>query len=137
MTSDSAPVDFEILRTMYSRLRKTERFESAELEPKYAPNSLVLRYDLRYFPSFVEEAFLEIRWYTNDDFNIHYEERYTDGEKWKCRWDRHPNQHNSREHFHPPPDASTPGEDASFPEDWRDMVSFVLEELDGHIRGFW
>jgi hypothetical protein len=58
--SDSASVDFEILRTVYSRLRNTERFKTAELQPSYAPNSLVLRYDLSYFPSFVEEAFLEL-----------------------------------------------------------------------------
>jgi hypothetical protein len=77
------------------------------------------------------------RWYTNDDFNINYEEEYKDGETWKCRWDRHPNSHNRREHFHPPPDASTSGEELSYAKDWRDVISLVLNELDNHIQGFW
>ncbi|MDZ7687541.1 MAG: hypothetical protein U5J64_02255 [Halobacteriales archaeon] len=134
---DSAPVDFALLRTIYSRLHNTERFQEAELKPDYAPNFVVLYYDLGYFPQGVEEAFLQVRWYTNDDFNIHYEERYSDGDVWKCRWDRHPSEHNSREHFHQPPDASTPGRDASFSEDWRDVLSSVLEETDRHVEGFW
>lgn len=135
--ADSAPVDFALLRTIHSRLRGTERFREAELRPEYAPNSIVLRYDLGYFPQEVEDAFLQVRWYTNDDFNVHYEERYTDCDVWKCRWDRHPNEHNTREHFHPPPDASTPGQDTAFSEDWRDMLSYVLGEIDEHIQVFW
>jgi hypothetical protein len=135
--SESAPIDFGVLDRVYSRLRGDERFEEVELKPSYAPSSLVLRYDLRYFPSFVVANSLQIRWYTNDDFNIHYEEKYKDGETWKCRWDRHPNSHNRRGHFHTPPDASTPGEDLSYAKDWRDVVSLVLDELDNHIQGFW
>ncbi len=135
--SESASIDFEILDKLYSRLRGDERLEKAELMPEYAPNSLILQYDLQYFPSFVVGSSLQIRWYTNDDFNIHYEEEYKDGDTWKCRWDRHPNSHNNREHFHPPPNASTPGENSSYPTDWRDMISLVLDELDSHIQGFW
>ena len=134
---DSAPVDFELLRTVHSRLHNTERFQAVELRPNYAPNSVFLCYDLGYFPQEVEDAFLQVRWYMNDDFNLHYEERYTDGDVWKCRWDRHPNEHNAREHFHPPPDASKPGKDTAFSEDWRDVISYVLEEIDEHIEGFW
>lgn len=133
----SAPVDFALLGTIHSRLSDTERFQDAELRPGYAPNSVVLYYDLGYFPQEVEEAFLHVRWYTNDDFNVHYEERYADSDVWKCRWDRHPNEHNSREHFHQPPDASTPGRDTSFSKDWRDVLSHVLGEIDVHVEGFW
>jgi len=132
---DSEPVDFALLRTIHSRLADTGRFQEAELRPGYAPNSVVLYYDLGYFPQGVEEAFLQVRWYANDDFNIHYEERYAGSDVWKCRWNRYPNEHNTREHFHPPPDASTLGQDTSS-EDWRDVFSLVLEEIDGHVEGF-
>lgn len=135
--ADSAPVDLALLRTVHSRLRGTGRFREAELRPEYPPNSVVLYYDLGYFPQEVEDAFLQVRWYTNDDFNVHYEERYADDDVWKCRWDRHPNEHNTREHFHPPPDASTSGKDTTFSEDWRDVLLYVLEELDEHVKGFW
>jgi hypothetical protein len=135
--SESAPVDFEVLDRVYTRLRGDERFEDVNLRPEYAPNSLVLHYDSRYFPSFVVTNFLQIRWYTNDDFNIHYEEEHEEVDTWKCRWDRHPNSHNQRGHFHTPPDASTPGEDLSYAKDWRDVISLVLDELDNHIQGFW
>jgi hypothetical protein len=88
-----------------------------------------------YYPGDVSARF-EIRWYRNDDFNIHYQEEHQDG-TWKCRWDRHPNVHNSRAHFHPPPAAQTAGEDASWPEDHRDVVALVLREVEARIRALW
>jgi hypothetical protein len=36
---------------------------------------------------------------------FHYVETHADGDRWQCRWDRHPNPHASRTQFHPPPDA--------------------------------
>jgi len=63
-----------------------------------------------YYPPSVFEATLIVRWYANDDFTIHYRESHEDND-WECRWDRHPNPHTSRDHFHPPPDATTPGDD--------------------------
>ena len=59
------------------------------------------------------------------------------GNSWECRWDRHPNDHNTRDHYHPPPDAPTPGEDADFPNEWRDVLSTVLSRLDNRIKVFW
>lgn len=58
--SESAPIDFEVLYRVYSRLQGDERFEEVKLRPDYAPNSLVPRYDLRYFPSFVVANYLQI-----------------------------------------------------------------------------
>lgn len=46
-----------------------------------------------YYPNGASTRF-EIRWYRNDDFTVHYQEEWRDG-VWKCRWDRHPNAHNS------------------------------------------
>ncbi|WP_425499343.1 hypothetical protein [Natronosalvus caseinilyticus] len=89
-----------------------------------------------YYPSEASMRF-EIRWYTNDDFSIHYQEdRQT--ETWTCRWDRHPNTHNSRDHFHPPPDASCiDAQDAQWPTDHREVCRLVLDFLEEHIETLW
>lgn len=29
------------------------------------------------------------------DFSVHYVEEHEDGGRWECRWDRHPNTHNT------------------------------------------
>lgn len=134
---EAAPIDFDLLDRTGERLTQSNRFETVELQPEYTPDSLVAEYDLGSFPGLVERAYLRIRWYENDDFNVHYSEQYGHGEDWECRWDRHPNDHNSRDHFHPPPDAETPGVDESYPTDWRDVIGMVLGELDSRIEAFW
>jgi len=133
----SAPIDHDVVDRIAARLGASERFESVDVRPEYAPNSVVLDYDLGYFPPDVDRAYLHVRWYENDDVSAHYTEQRGDGGRWECRWDRHPNGHNARDHVHPPPDAATPGDDASFPRDWRDVVERVLGRLDEHIRGLW
>ena len=89
-----------------------------------------------YVPTSVDKIRLSVRWYTNDDSTLHYREVHVD-RTWECRWDRHPNPHNTREHFHPPPAASTPGDDASWPDDHRDVVAFVLDEIEDRITALW
>ncbi|XVH33745.1 hypothetical protein ACNS7O_17685 (plasmid) [Haloferacaceae archaeon DSL9] len=89
-----------------------------------------------YYPSEASARF-EIRWYRNDDFNIHYQEDRKEA-AWKCRWDRHPNAHNSRGHFHPPPAASrTETRDAQWPDDHRDVCYLVLNYLEDRIETLW
>lgn len=129
--------DYDVLERISRRLRGTSRFSAVELSPEYAPDSVFAEYDTGYFPAGVERAYVRVRWYESDDFNVHYSEQYADGETWECRWDRHPNEHNSRDHVHPPPDAATPGRDADFARDWRDVLSAVLGDLDERVRAFW
>ncbi|WP_172824893.1 hypothetical protein [Halorientalis sp. IM1011] len=89
-----------------------------------------------YYPDTVS-ARLEIRWYRNDDFNFHYQEEHQDS-SWACRWDRHPNAHNSRGHFHPPPAASrTDTTDATWPDDHRDVCRLVLDDIEDRIETLW
>ena len=110
-------------------------FESAEIVEK---GKLHLRIELSgdYYPGSVS-AHIEIRWYRNDDFNFHYQEEHEDI-TWLCRWDRHPNTHNSREHFHPPPSASrTDAEDAQWPADHRDVSQLVLDCIEERIETLW
>ncbi|WP_459883056.1 hypothetical protein [Halorubrum gandharaense] len=110
-------------------------FASAEIVEE---GRLHLRVEVsgEYYPG-ETSARLEIRWYRNDDFNIHYQEERRDG-VWKCRWDRQPNSHNSRDHFHPPPDASRHNaEDAQWPSDHRDVCRLVLDRLEERIEKLW
>lgn len=136
-TGDAASIDFDILDRIGDRFASSGRFEDVAFRPPYAPDSVVLAYDAGYYPVAVERAYLRIRWYENDDFNVHYSEQYADGDHWECRWDRHPNDHNDREHFHPPPDAEKPGRDERYPTDWRDVMTMVLRDLDDRIESFW
>jgi hypothetical protein len=130
-------IDSDVLERVGRRLRESARFSSIEYRPEYAPNAVVADFDVGYFPAGVERAYLRIRWFERDDFSIHYSEQYRDGESWECRWDRHPNSHNERDHFHPPPDAATPGEDMAFESDWREVISRVLSALSERIQSFW
>ena len=131
------PVDVDTLERIGRRLEASARFETVEYQPEYDPNAVVAAYDLRYFPAAVDQAALHVRWFETEDFSIHYTEQYEDGTQWECRWDRHPNGHNTRMHFHPPTTAETPGEDAEYPDDWRDVISELLGDLDERIESFW
>ena len=131
------PIDTELLDRIAAHLARSDRFDDIETQPPYAPNAVIANYDLGYFPGGVTRASLRIRWFETDDFSIHYSEQYQTGTSWECRWDRHPNDHNTRDHFHPPPDAPTPGADAEYPNEWRDVLSTVLTRLDNRIKAFW
>lgn len=133
----TGPVDPEILDRIAQRLTASDRFSTVAVQPDSAPNAVLADFERQYYPATVSRVYLQIRWFTTDDFSIHYVEQYTDGEMWECRWDRHPNDHNTREHLHPPPDAATPGTDATYPADWRDVLARVLNRLDERIHAFW
>jgi len=135
---DIADIDYDALdRVATTQLVGSERFAEVLIRPSYAPDSVVAEYDTGYFPAAIEGAYLRIRWFENDDFNVHYSEQYSDGGRWECRWDRHPNRHNARNHFHPPPDAATPGVDETYSTDWRDVLTQILQALDERIQAFW
>lgn len=130
-----APIDRPILELLRDRLETTRQVETATISDD---GHLELQVGLsdEYYPEGVQAVSLAVRWYANDDFKIHYREVH-EGGSWECRWDRHPNPHNSREHFHPPPDAPTPGEDASWPTDYREVLTLVLDEIEERIRVVW
>lgn len=131
-----APVDFDRLALVRERLSTDDRFDRVEERPGFAPGRLVCLYDSRLYPSTVSTARLEVVWFENGDFSIHYHEDLETG-TFDHRWDRHPSEHNTRDHIHPGPDAPTPGDDASHPDDWRDVLSMVLEEIKARQGGFW
>lgn len=45
--------------------------------------------------------------------------------------------HNADEHFHPPPDAQTDGEDESYPDNLHDVMRVVESEVNSRMRSLW
>ncbi|MDL0134994.1 hypothetical protein [Halobacterium salinarum] len=138
-SSDSprgAPIDFDRLDTIRERFVADDRFTRIENQPAFAPERLVCVYDVRLYPERVRAARLDVVWFENDDFSLHYHEDHETGE-FDHRWDRHPSDHNTRDHVHPGPDAPTPGDDTTHPADWRDVLSEVVSEIEDRQRAFW
>lgn len=138
-TSDGgspAPIDRPILEYIRDRLETTRQFTGVELTEADGHLELRAVFADDYYPAGITETTLFVRWYTNDDFTIHYREHHDDGD-WECRWDRHPNPHNTRDHFHPPPDAATQGDDETWPDDYRDVIGLVLDEIEARIHALW
>ena len=138
-SSDSisgALVDFDRLEVIRDRLATDGRFARIEERPAFAPDRVVCAYEQRFYPAIVESAHLEIVWYENGDFSLHYHDEHENG-TFDHRWDRHPSDHNARDHVHPGPDAPTPGDDADHPEDWRDVLSTALAEIEERQQAFW
>jgi|GEM_PF-1403407 len=98
-----APIDRSVLERMRARFAGSPTTESAMI---VEAGRLHLQVELStdYYPEDTTARF-EIRWYRNDDFTFRYRGTHRDS-TWQCRWDRHSNTHNSRDHVHPPPDAS-------------------------------
>jgi len=71
-----APVDFDRLGIVRERLATDERFVRVEGRPAFAPDRVVCTYDSRFYPESVAAAHLEITWYENGHFSIHYHEEY-------------------------------------------------------------
>lgn len=120
----------------YRRLTGTRQVKQVSITDASGHLELHVTFAPIYYPTPVDDASLAVHWYTNDDFKIHYRDVRSD-RTWECRWDRHPNPHNSRDHFHPPPTAPTSGEDASWPTDHRDVLALVLEEIEQRIADLW
>lgn len=131
-----APIDREILVYLRERLETTAQVTDATITADEGHLELRVRLSDAYYPNEVGAATLFVRWYTNDDCRIHYREARGD-DTWECRWDRHPNTHNTRDHYHPPPDAATPGEDAEWPNDYRQFLTTVLDEIEARIAELW
>ena len=131
-----SPVDFDRLTAIDDRLTGDSRFTRVVAEPAVAPEQIRCVYAAELYPPEIESARIEFVWFENGDFSVHYHESHRTG-SFDHRWDRHPSSHNTRDHVHPGPDAPTPGQDATHPQDWRDMVSMVLAEIEQRQHRFW
>jgi hypothetical protein len=109
---DSAPgstglPDRQTLRLLERQLSSDSLVADVQFEPDpYEPRLLRASLNADRYPNSVTAVRIDIRWFTTDDFSIHYLEDRSNGQ-WECRWDRHPNTHNTRVHFHEPPTGAT------------------------------
>lgn len=130
-------LDETLLRTVARRLGSLTLVDSVSVFPQRKPESVVAAFDVANYPLFVSSATLEVRAYQNGDFHVTYREEH-EGSEWMCRWDRHDNPHNSRDHFHRPPDANTSNAvDQQYPVDVMAVLGFALEEVDQRIGEVW
>ena len=119
-------IDEELVRDLAPRLGTLSRVRSATVFPRSNPRTLVIELEVSHYPPIVDSVQLDIDVYVDGRFNIHYTESHA-GEQQNCRWDRHQNDHNTRDHFHPPPDASR---DAALD---RAFEPSVIETLRQHV----
>jgi hypothetical protein len=129
-------IDRAVLEAIRDRLRTAPQIAEAEIVVADGQTKLEAPLTAAATPAGIERRFLDIRWYTNDDFRIHYQEDRK-SETWCQRWDRHPNAHNSRDHFHPPPDAATPGEDRAWPTAFQAVLELVVDDVRTRTETLW
>lgn len=140
MDGTAAPVDETVLETLRERARIHSLIEGTQVERTGDTVSMVrAEFDLGRYPTQVQDARLEIQWYTNDDYNFHYIETQSTDEIWQCRWDRHPNPHTTRTHFHPPPDARSADAISDSPADCHPSALFTrtLANIRQRIDDLW
>jgi len=100
----TGPPDRQTLRLLERQLAGDPLVGDTDFEPDlYEPRVLRGVFDTEQYPAAVTVARLDIRWFTTGDFSFPYVETRGENETWECRWDRHPNPHNTRLHFHEPP----------------------------------
>lgn len=131
------PPDRQTLRLLERVLGDEPTVDATAFEPDgYEPRLLRVRLDADRYPPPVTSARLDVRWFVGGDFSIHYVETTTD-DHWECRWDRHPNPHGTRAHFHRPPDGEET-EDLDLPSlHPLDVGSVVLSAVEHRIEQWW
>jgi len=131
----TGPPDRQTLRLLEKHFASDPLVTETVFEPDtHEPRLLRIRLDVDRYPESVEIARLDGRWFANGDFSIHYAEADPDGSAWECRWDRYPNDHNTRVHFHRPPDGDEI-EDLSLPSTHPlDVYSIVLAAVERRIE---
>ena len=129
-------IDRAVLEVIRDRLRTAPQIETAEIVVADGQTKLEASLTAAATPAAIDRRFLDIRWYTNGDFRIHYQEEWPD-RTWCQRWDRHPNEHNDRDHLHPPPDAATPGEDRTWPSKFEAVLKLVVDSVRTRTDSLW
>lgn len=136
-TDSTGPPDRQTFRLLERQLASESLVAETVFEPAaYEPRLLRAVLDPGQYPGSVTEARVDIRWFTTDDFSFHYLES-RDGDPWECRWDRHPNTHNTRLHFHEPPTGNdiTDLEFSSLHP--LDVYSTVFDAVEQRIESLW
>lgn len=137
--SDSTgPPDRQTLRLLERHLGSDSLVAETAFDPDpYEPRLLHALLDAGRYPESIPAARLDIRWFTTGDFSIHYVEEHDDGEQWECRWDRHPNTHNTRLHFHQPPTAAEITDLSLMSLHPLEVYSTVLTAVEQRLETLW
>lgn len=126
MSSHSNQLDRPTLRRAGQILAKAPSVDKVDPFPPGREAKLVLELDPTLYPELITVIELQLELRTNGDFHNHYIENWS-GESRECRWDRHDNDHNTRDHYHPFPDASRDdAEDREFPDDFFRLLKDVI-----------
>lgn len=135
--TDDPSLNEELCRTLAQYLAEQSYVASVQTFPPDKADRVVAAFRNGYYPEEIGEARLELRFRLDGDATLHYVESWA-GERWECRFDRHDNPHNTREHFHPPPDASTANcRNATYPADPFEMVGLVVQFVQDRIGDLW
>lgn len=132
------PPDRQTLRLLEKHLADDPIVAGTAYEPDvHAPRLLRAHLDATRYPAAVTDARLDVRWFSSGDVSVHYLEVGADGPRWECRWDRHPNDHDPRLHFHRPPDGADVS-DLSLPSlHPLEVYSTVLAAIERRIESHW
>ncbi|WP_281194321.1 hypothetical protein [Halorubrum sp. F4] len=138
-TADSTgPPDRQTLRLLERRLASDPLVAETLFEPDpYEPRLLRTRIDDERYPDPATAARIDVRWFTTDDFSIHYLEDRADEGHWECRWDRHPNTHNARVHFHEPPTGAAVTDLELSSIHPLEVYSTVVTAIEQRIQDLW
>jgi len=131
-------VDAETLRYLGRAFGRRPEVRHTSLFPSNKLESLVVALDTDYYPEDIDTVSIELRAYTNGDFHVSYLESRS-GERRQCRWDRHDQPHNTRNHFHPLPGASTAAavNQSYAPDLTRVVAEAVLPWVDDRVGELW
>jgi hypothetical protein len=137
-TGSTGPSDRQTLRLLERHLASDSLVAETGFEPdSYEPQLLQSLLDAGQYPDSVTAARLDIRWFTTGDFSIHYVETRGETDSWECRWDRHPNMHNTRLHFHEPPTGADVSDLDLSSVHPLDVYSTVLDAIEQRIKSLW
>lgn len=132
------PPDRQTLRLLERHLSSDALVTETAFAPDvYEPRLVRGLLDAGRYPEAVTAARLDMRWFTTGDFSVHYIEEHEAGDCWECRWDRHPNPHNTRLHFHEPP-STAEITDLELPSCHPlDVYSTVLTAIEQRVETLW
>lgn len=126
MTDDESggPLDVATLGVLARRAATHPVVEGWTFQPDgLSPRYLEIRLDADQYPTGVEAARLDVRWFEGGEYTVHYLESRRE-DRWQCRWDRHP-----------PPNASAGVEDTGLEGSHHLDVPFaVLDRVQARIE---
>ncbi|SEH17069.1 hypothetical protein SAMN04487967_2958 [Natronorubrum sediminis] len=134
----TGPPDRRTLRLLERQFSAEPIVEETVFDPNSdEPRELRVRLNDEQYPSEVTASRLDCRWFTTGDFSFHYVESMASDVRWECRWDRHPNAHDDRLHFHQPP-AGNDTTGLELPSlHPRDVLSVVLAAVETRVEQRW